>query len=44
MKTLSLMGTVADAGEIANIIYLTEAHQINEEVRHRFDSAHGGRW
>lgn len=45
MKTLSPMGTVTDAKEIAEaVIYLTEAHHVTGEVLHVDGGAHVGRW
>ena len=45
MKTLSPMGTVSDAKEIADaVIYLTEARSITGEVLHVDGGAHNGRW
>lgn len=45
MKTLSPMGTITDAKEIAEaVIYLTEAHQVTGEVLHVDGGAHVGRW
>ena len=45
MKTLSPMGTIADAKEIADaVVYLTEARQVTGEVLHVDGGAHVGRW
>jgi NAD(P)-dependent dehydrogenase (short-subunit alcohol dehydrogenase family) len=45
MKTLSPMGTITDAKEIAEaVIYLTEAHHVTGEVLHVDGGAHVGRW
>jgi NAD(P)-dependent dehydrogenase (short-subunit alcohol dehydrogenase family) len=45
MKTLSPMGTIADAKDIAEaVIYLTEAHNVTGEVLHVDGGAHTGRW
>jgi len=45
MKTLSPMGTVTDAAEIAEaVVYLTEAHHVTGEVLHVDGGAHSGRW
>lgn len=45
LKTLSPMGTVATADEIANaVIYLTEASQVTGEVLHVDGGAHNGKW
>jgi NAD(P)-dependent dehydrogenase (short-subunit alcohol dehydrogenase family) len=45
MKTLSPMGTVSDAKEIADaVVYLTEARSITGEVLHVDGGAHNGRW
>ncbi len=45
MKTLSPMGTVSDAKEIADaVVYLTEARSVTGEVLHVDGGAHVGRW
>ena len=45
MKTLSPMGTVSDAKEIADaVVYLTEARNVTGEVLHVDGGAHVGRW
>ena len=45
MKTLSPMGTITDAKDIAEaVIYLTEAHHVTGEVLHVDGGAHVGRW
>jgi NAD(P)-dependent dehydrogenase (short-subunit alcohol dehydrogenase family) len=45
MKTLSPMGTVTDAKEIADaVVYLTEARHVTGEVLHVDGGAHAGRW
>ena len=45
MKTLSPMGTVSDANDIADaVIYLTEARHVTGEVLHVDGGAHVGRW
>lgn len=45
MKTLSPMGTVSTAAEIADaVIYLTEARNVTGEVLHVDGGAHVGRW
>jgi NAD(P)-dependent dehydrogenase (short-subunit alcohol dehydrogenase family) len=45
LKTLSPMGTITDAKEIADaVIYLTEAHHVTGEVLHVDGGAHVGRW
>jgi NAD(P)-dependent dehydrogenase (short-subunit alcohol dehydrogenase family) len=44
-KTLSPMGTVSDANDIADaVIYLTEARHVTGEVLHVDGGAHVGRW
>ena len=45
MKTLSPMGTVAEAKDIADaVVYLTEARYVTGEVLHVDGGAHAGRW
>jgi NAD(P)-dependent dehydrogenase (short-subunit alcohol dehydrogenase family) len=45
MKTLSPMGTVSDAKEIADaVVYLTEARNVTGEVLHVDGGAHAGKW
>ena len=45
MKSLSPMGTVAEAKDIADaVVYLTEAHYVTGEVLHVDSGAHAGRW
>jgi NAD(P)-dependent dehydrogenase (short-subunit alcohol dehydrogenase family) len=45
MKTLSPMGTISDANDIAEaVVYLTEARHITGEVLHVDGGAHAGRW
>ena len=45
LKTLSPMGTVSDAKEIADaVVYLTEARNVTGEVLHVDGGAHVGRW
>ena len=45
MKTLSPMGTVADAKDIAEaVVYLTEARYVTGEILHVDGGAHAGRW
>jgi NAD(P)-dependent dehydrogenase (short-subunit alcohol dehydrogenase family) len=45
MTTLSPMGTVSDAKDIADaVIYLTEARNVTGEVLHVDGGAHRGRW
>jgi NAD(P)-dependent dehydrogenase (short-subunit alcohol dehydrogenase family) len=45
MKTLSPMGTITDAKDIAEaVIYLTEAHHVTGEVLHVDGGAHNGKW
>jgi NAD(P)-dependent dehydrogenase (short-subunit alcohol dehydrogenase family) len=45
MKTLSPMGTISDAKDIAEaVIYLTEARQVTGEVLHVDGGAHVGKW
>ncbi|MGB8536906.1 MAG: SDR family oxidoreductase [Acidobacteriaceae bacterium] len=45
MKTLSPMGTVSDAKEIADaVVYLTEARTVTGEVLYVDGGAHAGRW
>ena len=45
LKTLSPMGTISTAEEIANaVIYLTESRQITGEVLHVDGGAHNGKW
>jgi NAD(P)-dependent dehydrogenase (short-subunit alcohol dehydrogenase family) len=45
LKTLSPMGTVAEAGDIADaVMYLSEARYVTGEVLHVDGGAHSGRW
>ena len=45
MKTLSPLGTITDAEDIAEaVLYLTEAHHVTGEVLHVDGGAHSGRW
>ena len=45
LKTLSPMGTIADAQDIADaVVYLMEASHVTGEVLHVDGGAHGGRW
>jgi NAD(P)-dependent dehydrogenase (short-subunit alcohol dehydrogenase family) len=45
MKTLSPMGTISNAKDIADaVLYLTEARQVTGEVLHVDGGAHTGRW
>jgi NAD(P)-dependent dehydrogenase (short-subunit alcohol dehydrogenase family) len=45
LKTLSPMGTISDANDIAEaVVYLTEAHQVTGEVLHVDGGAHVGKW
>jgi NAD(P)-dependent dehydrogenase (short-subunit alcohol dehydrogenase family) len=45
MKTLSPMGTISEAKEIADaVVYLAEARQVTGEVLHVDGGAHAGRW
>jgi NAD(P)-dependent dehydrogenase (short-subunit alcohol dehydrogenase family) len=45
MKTLSPMGTISDAKDIADaVVYLTEARQVTGEVLHVDGGAHSGKW
>jgi NAD(P)-dependent dehydrogenase (short-subunit alcohol dehydrogenase family) len=45
MKTLSPMGTVSEAKDIADaVVYLTEARNVTGEVLHVDGGAHAGRW
>jgi NAD(P)-dependent dehydrogenase (short-subunit alcohol dehydrogenase family) len=45
MKTLSPMGTISDANDIADaVLYLTEARHVTGEVLHVDGGAHVGRW
>jgi NAD(P)-dependent dehydrogenase (short-subunit alcohol dehydrogenase family) len=45
LKTLSPMGTISDAKDIADaVIFLTEARHITGEVLHVDGGAHAGRW
>jgi NAD(P)-dependent dehydrogenase (short-subunit alcohol dehydrogenase family) len=45
MKTLSPMGVIADAKDIAEaVVYLTEARCVTGEVLHVDGGAHAGRW
>jgi NAD(P)-dependent dehydrogenase (short-subunit alcohol dehydrogenase family) len=45
LKTLSPMGTISDAKDIAEaVVYLTEARHVTGEVLHVDGGAHVGRW
>ena len=45
LRTLSPMGTIADAKGIADaVVYLTEASHVTGEVLHVDGGAHVGRW
>ncbi len=45
MKTLSPLGTIADAEDVADaVLYLAEAHHVTGEVLHVDGGAHSGRW
>jgi NAD(P)-dependent dehydrogenase (short-subunit alcohol dehydrogenase family) len=45
LKTLSPMGTISTAEEIASaVVYLTESRQITGEVLHVDGGAHNGKW
>jgi len=45
MKTLSPMGTIIEAKDIAEaVVYLTEARHVTGEVLHVDGGAHAGRW
>jgi NAD(P)-dependent dehydrogenase (short-subunit alcohol dehydrogenase family) len=45
MKTLSPMGIISDAADIAEaVVYLTEARHVTGEVLHVDGGAHTGRW
>ncbi|MGA9670680.1 MAG: SDR family NAD(P)-dependent oxidoreductase [Terracidiphilus sp.] len=45
MRTLSPMGAIADANDIAEaVVYLTEARHVTGEVLHVDGGAHAGRW
>ena len=45
LKTLSPMGTITDAKDIAEaVVYLTEARHVTGEVLHVDGGAHVGRW
>ena len=45
LKTLSPMGTISDAKDIAAaVVYLAEANHVTGEVLHVDDGAHVGRW
>jgi NAD(P)-dependent dehydrogenase (short-subunit alcohol dehydrogenase family) len=45
LKTLSPMGTISDAKDIADaVVYLTEARHVTGEVLHVDGGAHAGRW
>jgi len=45
LKTLSPMGTISDAKDIAGaVVYLTEARNVTGEVLHVDGGAHVGRW
>ena len=45
MRTLSPMGTISDAKDIAEaVVYLTEARHVTGEVLHVDGGAHAGKW
>jgi NAD(P)-dependent dehydrogenase (short-subunit alcohol dehydrogenase family) len=45
LKTLSPMGTISDAKDIAEaVVYLTEARHVTGEVLHVDGGAHFGKW
>src|SRR5207245_4720068 len=45
MKTLSPMGSISDAKDIAEaVVYLTEARHVTGEVLHVDGGAHAGKW
>jgi NAD(P)-dependent dehydrogenase (short-subunit alcohol dehydrogenase family) len=45
LRTLSPMGTISDAKDIADaVVYLTEARHVTGEVLHVDGGAHAGRW
>ena len=45
MKSLSPMGTISDAKDIADaVVYLTEARHVTGEVLHVDGGAHAGKW
>jgi enoyl-[acyl-carrier-protein] reductase (NADH) len=45
LKTLSPMGTISDAKDIAEaVVYLTEARHVTGEVLHVDGGAHIGKW
>ena len=45
LKSLSAMGTITDAKDIAEaVVYLTEAKNVTEEVLHVDGCAHVGKW
>jgi NAD(P)-dependent dehydrogenase (short-subunit alcohol dehydrogenase family) len=45
LKTLSPLGTISDAKDIAKaVLYLTEAYDVTGEVLHVDGGAHAGRW
>jgi NAD(P)-dependent dehydrogenase (short-subunit alcohol dehydrogenase family) len=45
MTTLSPMGTISEAKEIADaVVYLTEARTVTGEVLHVDGGAHAGKW
>jgi len=45
LKTLSPMGTISDANDIAEaVVYLTQAHHVTGEVLHVDGGAHVGKW
>ena len=45
LKTLSPMGTISDAKDIAEaVVYLTEARHVTGEVLHVDGGAHVGKW
>ena len=45
IKSLSPMGTIADANEIADaVLFLTEARHVTGEVLHVDGGSHAGRW
>jgi hypothetical protein len=45
MRTLSPLGTISDAKDIAEaVVYLTEARHVTGEALHVDGGAHAGRW
>jgi NAD(P)-dependent dehydrogenase (short-subunit alcohol dehydrogenase family) len=45
LKTLSPMGTISDAKDIADaVVYLTEARHVTGEVLHVDGGSHQGKW